>query len=270
MKTDTIFYQLFQTFPSLVFELIGADPNQASSYEFSSREIKELARRFDGILLPDANPDLPIYFVEVQFQEKADFYWRFFTEIFVYLGQYRPTQDWCAVAVFASKKIAPEVPVQYRGLSQQLKIVYLDELTDSPSLGLNIVQLVVGSKDSAKPLTVQAMQSAKQLDDAALKAKVVELIETVLIYKFTELSKEEIQSMFSLSDLKETTVYQQGKEEGKEEGKLEGKIEGKLEGKLESVPSLLAVGLTVEQIAQALKLDVALVQQVADKSAENS
>jgi predicted transposase/invertase (TIGR01784 family) len=262
MRTDTIFYQLFQTFPSLVFELIGADSSQASRYEFSSREIKELARRFDGIFLPTANADLPIYFLEVQFQEKSDFYWRFFTEIFVYLGQYQPTQDWCAIAVFASKKIAPEVPVQYRGLlmSQQLQLVYLDELTlsESPSLGLSIVQLVVGSKETAKPLTTQAMQQANQLTDAGFKAKVVELIETVLIYKFTELTKEEIQAMFSLSDLKQTRVYQQGKEEGKEEGKLE------------SVPSLLAVGLSVEQIAQALKLDVALVQQVADKSAENS
>ena len=260
MRTDTIFYQLFQTFPSLVFELIGADPNQASSYQFSSREIKELARRFDGIFLPASNQtDLPIYFVEVQFQEKSDFYWRLFAEIFVYLGQYQPTQDWCAVAVFASKKIAPEVPVQYRGLrmSQQLKIVYLDELTSLSSLGLNIVQLVVGDKETAKPLTDEAMQQASQLGDAALKTKVVELIETVLIYKFTELSKEEIQSMFSLSDLKETRVYQQAKLEGKEEGKLE------------SVPSLLAVGLTVEQVAQALKLDVTLVQQVADKSASN-
>ena len=127
MRTDTIFYQLFQTIPSLVFELIGADPNQASSYEFSSREIKELARRFDGIFFPKSNQnDLPIYFVEVQFQEKSDFYWRFFTEIFVYLGQYQPTQDWCAIAVFASKKIAPEeVPNQYRAfqMSEQLKIV---------------------------------------------------------------------------------------------------------------------------------------------------
>jgi len=262
MRTDTIFYQLFQTFPSLVFELIGADPKSARNYEFSSREIKELARRFDGIFLPAADADLPIYFVEVQFQEKSDFYWRFFTEIFVYLGQYQPTQDWCAIAVFVSKRIAPEVPVQYRGLlmSQQLKLVYLDELTlsESPSLGLSIVQLVVGDKETAKPLTAQAMQQANQLSDAGLKAKVVELVETVLIYKFTELTKEEIQAMFSLSDLKQTRVYQQGKEEGKEEGKLE------------SVPSLLAVGLSVEQVAQALNLDIQLVQQVASKSAENT
>jgi predicted transposase/invertase (TIGR01784 family) len=284
MRTDTIFYQLFQTFPSLIFELIGADPKPAKDYKFLSREIKELARRFDGIFLPRSNQtNLPIYFVEVQFQEKSDFYWRFFTEIFVYLGQYQPTQDWYALAIFASKKIAPEVPNQYRALlmSKQLKIVYLDRLTDSDSLGLNIVQLVVGQKETAKPLTAQAMQQANQLDDVALKAKVVELIETVLIYKFTELSKEEIQSMFSLSDLKETKVYQQGllegKQAGKQEGLLEGKqagkqeglLEGKQAGKLESVPSLLAVGLSVEQIAQALNLDVALVQQAADKSAEN-
>ena len=277
MRTDTIFYQLFQTFPQLLFEMIGVAPASAKNYKFSSREIKELARTFDGIFLPDKNrTDLPIYFVEVQFQHKADFYWRFFAEIFVYLAQYQPKQDWSAIAIFASKKIAPEVPNQYRGLKPQLKIVYLDELTGSgsSSLALDIVKLVVGQKDTAKQLTEQAMQQASQLTDASLKAKVVELIETVLIYKFTALSKEEIQAMFSLSDLKETKVYQQGIEEGKQVGLLEGKqvglLEGEQKGKLNSVPGLLAVGLTVEQIARALELDVAIVQQAADKSAENS
>jgi predicted transposase YdaD len=54
-------------------------------YQFSSREIKELARRFDGIFLPPENDiDKPIYFIEVQFQEKLDFWWRFLAEIFVY------------------------------------------------------------------------------------------------------------------------------------------------------------------------------------------
>lgn len=52
--------------------------------------------------------------------------------------------------------------------------------------------------------------------------------------------------MFGLSDSKQTWVYQ----------------EGRLEAKLEAVPKLLALGLTVEQIAQALDLDVAQVQQV--------
>jgi predicted transposase YdaD len=63
-------------------------------YKFSSREIKELARRFDGIFMPpEDDTDKPIYFVEVQFQEKEDFWWRFLAEIFVYLGQYQPKND---------------------------------------------------------------------------------------------------------------------------------------------------------------------------------
>lgn len=152
MRTDTIFYQLFQTFPQLLFELIGESPEQAKQYEFSSQEIKELARRFDGIFLPSSDqPNLPIYFVEVQFQAKTDFYWRLFAEIFVYLGQYQPVQDFCAVAVFASCRLDTGIPRQYRGLvrEQQVKWVYLDELVNitNPSLSIGMVQLVVGEEE---------------------------------------------------------------------------------------------------------------------------
>lgn len=61
--------------------------------------------------------------------------------------------------------------------------------------------------------------------------------------------------MFSLSDLKQTKVYQEALEEGRQEGKLEGK--------LESVPFMLQLGATVEQIAQALGLEIEQVRQVA-------
>ena len=273
MRTDTLFYKLFQTFPQLLFEIMGEAPEQATAYQFSSREIKELARRFDGIFLPSERAtNLPIYFVEVQFQSKSDFYWRFFTEIFVYLGQYKPNNDWCAVAVFASRNLDPGVPNQYRGLlmSKQVKFVYLDEveMPAEPSLGLGIVELIVGSRETAIAQTNQLLQQAKQeIDDAALQLKVVELIETVILYKFTELTREELEAMFGLEDLKQTRFYQQAKEEGKEEGKLEGKLEGqqegKIQGKLESIPGFLAIGLSVEQIAAALGLDVEIVRQAA-------
>ncbi len=59
--------------------------------------------------------------------------------------------------------------------------------------------------------------------------------------------------MFGLSELKQTRVYQEAREEGEQEGRLEAK--------LQAVPKLLALGLTVEQIAQALDLDIAQVQQ---------
>ena len=49
----------------------------------------------------------------------------------------------------------------------------------------------------------------------------------------------------------------------------EAEEKGKLEGKLESIPGFLALGLTVEQIAGALELDVEIVQQAADGELES-
>ncbi len=63
--------------------------------------------------------------------------------------------------------------------------------------------------------------------------------------------------MFGLSELKQTRVYQEGKQEGR------------FEAKLEAVPKFLALGLTPEQIAQALDLDVVQVQQVAEQTPLN-
>ncbi|BAY29847.1 hypothetical protein NIES2107_16910 [Nostoc carneum NIES-2107] len=67
--------------------------------------------------------------------------------------------------------------------------------------------------------------------------------------------------MFGLNELKQTRVYQEAIEEGEQAGKRKAK--------LEAVPRLLALGLTVEQIAQALDLDVAQVQQIAQQTLPN-
>lgn len=67
--------------------------------------------------------------------------------------------------------------------------------------------------------------------------------------------------MFGLSELKETRVYQEAKQEGREEGKQEGR----LEAKLQAVPRFLALGLSVEQIAEGLGLSVEEVRQAAQQ-----
>jgi len=92
VRTDTIFYQLFQSYPALLFELVGLPPETADGYQFTSVEIKELSFRFDGIFLPNT-PDKLIWFVEVQFQKVEEFYRQFITEIMLYLNQYAPVQD---------------------------------------------------------------------------------------------------------------------------------------------------------------------------------
>lgn len=65
--------------------------------------------------------------------------------------------------------------------------------------------------------------------------------------------------MFGLNELKQTRFYQDVFAEGKQEGREEGRQEGKLE----TIPQLLGLGLSIEQIAQALGLDEQVVRQVA-------
>ncbi len=256
MKTDSIFYQLFKNFPELFFELIGQSSSSVVSYTFESLEIKETIKRIDGVFFPTNNTAQPIYFVEVQFQPDPEFYYRLFTEIFLYIGQNRPQKKWRAVAVFARRSIDRELPIEYQGVLTvpQLQKIYLNELGDSAehSLKLGMVQLVVEDEETAQSKARQLIQKVQQqLSDEVSRRRMLELIETVLVYKFGNLSSQEIEAMFGLSDLKQTRVFQEGKQEGKQEAKLE------------TVPLLLRLGLSVEQIAQELKVDIEAVRKVA-------
>jgi predicted transposase YdaD len=43
-----------------------------------------------------------------------------------------------------------------------------------------------------------------------------------MVYKFPELSREAIEAMFSVSELKQTKVYQEARDEGRQEGEQLG------------------------------------------------
>jgi predicted transposase/invertase (TIGR01784 family) len=84
VKTDSIFYQIFLTLPQSFFDLIGESPSQGQNYQFTSREVKQLSFRLDGLFLPtEQESGLPLYLVEVQFQSDSDFYYRLFSEFFL-------------------------------------------------------------------------------------------------------------------------------------------------------------------------------------------
>jgi len=103
VRTDSLFYQLFQTAPAVVLELIGNPSPRASTYSFVSQEVKQSSFRIDGILVPPPYAsDLPIYFVEAQGYRdtQGDLYPGLFSEIFLYLNDYRPVNDWRAVLIF--------------------------------------------------------------------------------------------------------------------------------------------------------------------------
>jgi predicted transposase/invertase (TIGR01784 family) len=224
MRTDTLFFQLFQSFHTLLFELIDHPIAEAEGYKFSSAEIKEKAFRFDGIFMPITN-DNPIFLVEIQFQPKEDFYWEFLAEIFLYLNQYRPIQDWQAVAIFARHNCepAPNKFCQELIASSRIIRIYLEDLTqETNSLGISIIQLILASEKKAPKLARKLAEKVEQETNTDLRDNVVEFIEAVLLYKFPKLSRQEVEAMFTHSDLKKTRVYQEAILEGVQIGEQRG------------------------------------------------
>ena len=253
MRTDSLFYQLFQNSPSVVFELLGNTDPRASTYSFSSQEVKQSSFRIDGILVPPIYAtDLPIYFIEVQGYRdtKGDLYPSLFSEIFLYLNDYRPVNDWQAVVIFTKKSLDPGLPRHYLDFAnnRRLQRIYLDELTvdvSQSSLELGVLKLI-GVKLESAPEQARNLiaRTREELTDAAEQRQILELVETVLIYKFPNLSWQEIEQMLGLNELKQTRVYQEALEEGLEQGRQEGRQAGRQEGRQEGELAVVMRQLT--------------------------
>ncbi|MFM5891719.1 MAG: DUF2887 domain-containing protein [Dolichospermum sp.] len=89
--------------------------------------------------------------------------------------------------------------------------------------------------------------------DAVNSRYLLELVERMLIYKFSTYSRQELEAMFGLTQWQQTRFYQELKEETE------------LETKVKTIPRLLKMGLSVEQIAEALELKIEVVQQAMEK-----
>lgn len=259
MKTDSIFYRLFQELPGIFFELIGNTVEAASNYQFSSVEIKQTTFRIDGVFLPTQGDENPIYFVEVQFQPEADFYSRFFAEIFLYLRQNKPQNDWGSVVIYPSRSVDTGNTRHYQEFfaSGRVRRVYLNELGEEAeqSIAIGTLKLVILPQATVVERARVLIDRVKQIADEFVKEEYLQLIETIIFYKLPSMSREEIAAMFGMSELKQTRVYQEALEEGRQEGELIGK--------LKAVPPMLAMGATVQQIAEALSLSIDQVRQAA-------
>ena len=200
-------------------------------------ELKQTAFRIDGVFvpLPDENRR-PIYFLEVQFQKDVELYARLFSELFLYMRLYAPTSSWRAVVIFKTRSMEPTEIEPYRLLieSNQVTRVYLNELRDvsEQSLSLGIMKLVVETKKRTPQLVKNLLDKVgAEVTDEAQQRKVLDLIETIILYKLPRISRQELAQMFSLSnfDLKKTRYYQEVKEEIREEVKEEIREEVKEE-----------------------------------------
>ena len=248
MKTDSLFYRLFQSDPTLVFQLAGLSVPEPDSYRFVSFEVKQTSFRLDGVLEPpDDLTNAPLLFVEVQFQPDDGLYLRFLSEVLLYLRQYQPASPWQAVAFYPHQSVERHNPADHPWLSlPNLHRVYLNELplldAAQPSLcspRLWLISLIL-AEENRLPAIVERIQDhqAQHPEDAT---DWLDLLETFLVYKLPHFTREEIQAMFGLnySDLKHTRFYQQVFEEGKDEGEIEGRTKGRVEGEVALLERLL-------------------------------
>ena len=236
MKTDTLFYRLFQRAPKLALELLGLNYD-GDSYCFSSEELKQTAFRIDGLLKPlTTDPEQPLIFIEVQYQPDHDFYGRLFSEITLYLYLNKPKRNWLALVIYPHRGIEKSTSIEFLPFlnSPQLHRIYLEDYQNRSDLSptLEFIRLIASDKQQT---ITRAKELADRLDKIDLDS--LDFIETILVYKLPHLSREEIKKMLALNEveLKQTRFYQEVSAEGRQEGRQEGKQEGLQEGKQEGL-----------------------------------
>lgn len=220
-----MFYRLFQRLPELVFELAGWPAPDMAGYRFRSEEIKQTAFRLDGVLAPPAEAtERPIVFVEVQYQPDDRFYSRFLAEIFLYLYLHPPAHPWQAVVVYPECRVERDAGQHYAALLAipQVRRVYLEDFRQPApsSLGLRLLQLLIGEPAQAITQAQALVQPATPAQRGTTAwAELVDLVETLLVYRLPKLSREEIRAMLNLVDvdLKQTRFYQEVFAEGRQE-----------------------------------------------------
>ena len=266
MITDPIFYRLFETSPETFFLVLGMSPElarqTAAHYQYEALEFKETAHRTDGIFRPTA-PGLPLYFLEVQFYPLPSVFADLLVKAYTFLKQHDPGQEFCGVVLFASRELEPKETLPYEPLfaAGLVRRYYLDEMAEiaNAPVGLAILYLLRQSEHQA-PGTARGLVARvkTEIGDEALRADLVELIETIIICKLPRLTREEIQVMLQVHDIRKTRVYQEALEEGIERERRR------------SILQLATRKMPAEEIAECLGLDVEMVRETMAETSEGA
>ncbi len=214
MRRDTIFYQLFQQFPTLLFDLISNPPSDVNGYTFDSVEVKETSFRMDGVFLPPNSSGI-VYFCEVQFQKDSLLYERLNSEISIYSYRYRSKfYDWRAVVIYPSRSAEQDRLEIVSDLlnSGRITRIYLDELSGQLPISLELMVLTTLTDEQAFAQAKILIEQSQQLPNSRA---IIDMISTIMVYRFTSLSRTEVEAMIGIT-LQETRVYQDAKAEGRQ------------------------------------------------------
>jgi predicted transposase/invertase (TIGR01784 family) len=281
MITDPIFYRLFETCPETFFEVLGMNTDaareMAARYQYEALEFKETSQRVDGIFRP-RKPGLPLYVAEVQFYRLPTVFADLLAKVYTYLKGHDPGQPYHGVVLFPTRSLEPRELVPYQPLldAGYIRRFYLDEMPElaNASVGLALLHLI-GQPESEAPKQARVLiaRTKNEVDDAKLRASLIELIETVILYKLPRLSREEVQTMLQVSDIRETRVWQEAKEEGLQEGMEKGMEKGIEKGiekgmeqeRRRAIKAMASAKIGAEDIARLLGLSVEFVRDEVAK-----
>jgi predicted transposase/invertase (TIGR01784 family) len=219
MRRDSIFYSLFKQSPSLLFELLEEVPDTATRYRFESVAVKEPTFMIDGVFLPpETDPPGTVFFAEFQMQKDDRLYERLFSESMAHFYRNRDYySDWQAVVIYPSRSMEQTMTHPYRSLlnSEQVHRVYLNELGAIEDLPLGVASMVltivkeVEAPEKARMLIRRAKQEVSAIP---VRRDIIGMINTIMIYKFNQLSRGEIDEMLG-TKLEDTRVFREAKEE---------------------------------------------------------
>lgn len=212
MKTDTLFYELFQAAPQTFFELLQVTPT--CPYRFESITVKTSEKRIDGVLEP-TQAGAMIYFLEVQDSEDHTIYWREMREVSTYFEQ-RPhlkDHEWQATVLWLNKKDDPGFGT-LQSLARKPKprlvsisLVQLLKKLPETSLALNVLRpLIAKNEREVRQNVVQWVKNIQQTPDLGptVEERLISVMSQLVEQKFKTLSYKELTQMLRLTPLRET------------------------------------------------------------------
>ena len=282
MTRDPLFYRFFKDLPGCFFQLIGRPANDSARYDFRAIEYKETSVRLDGVFLPRDRQAEPAYILEVQYYQSDKVYANILSKIGRFLEHGDPDQNWVAVVIYPHRAMEQKNLKPYQCLveSNQLLRIYLDELPPAPpdQFELGVLELIAAKPEAALEKAramVPRLRASKR--SKRFQQMMVQFIETVILYQFPQWTREEIEKMLQVSDVRQTRVFQEALEEGLQEGLQKGREEGREEGlqkgreeEREAIATaLLGMGHPAEEIAKATGLAVSQIRKLKKKKPAN-
>lgn len=217
MKTDPLFYELFQAAPQTFFELLQIQ--QPCPYRFESITVKASEKRIDGVLEPEVAGQT-IYFLEVQAFPDEVIYWRAMREVATYFEQ-RPKlkgMPWQAIVLWLNKEDDPgfdTLSLLTRKPKPRLVSVDLLQLLtklDEHSLVFNVLRpLLVDNESEVRQHVIEWVENIRQAPnlDQYTEERLLSVLSQMIEEKFKKLNYEELTQMLRLTPFHETASFKE-------------------------------------------------------------